>query len=295
MSFQKAAVFQDTRKYFAKEPFASAIKESKKGNVILHTPEQMHRLGQPKKRSSSAQIILSGKGSFEAARTYAGNRQVAVLNFASYTQPGGGVEAGVRTQEESLCRCSTLFAVINSRYMHEYFYNHSVRYLTEGWDIFQCEVLHKCRYYSSALSYAPDILVFKDDKNGNPLLEEKDRFLVDVITSAAPRIPKALRGKLSETQQKALFNVYCERAEMILGTAARKHADVLILGAYGCGAFNNPPELVAKAFAQVTQKYKDCFETVEYAIYPGARSSNYQVFKNVLQGKIDNLKIEEGA
>ena len=44
MSLQKAVVFQDTRKYFAKEPFASAIKESQKGNVILHTPEQMRRV-----------------------------------------------------------------------------------------------------------------------------------------------------------------------------------------------------------------------------------------------------------
>lgn len=255
------------------------------------TRKQMLRLGEVNKRPELAQIILSGKGSFQAARQYAKEHRVAVLNFASYTQPGGGVEAGISTQEESLCRCSTLFAVINSRYMHERFYKHSVRYLTEGWDIFQCDVLHKCRDYSSVLSYAPEILVFKEDKKGNPMLDEKDFYNVDIITSAAPRIPKKLSGNFDDVQKKKYMDLYLERAEMIIGSAARKHADVLILGAYGCGAFNNPPDLVAKAFAQVTRKYRSCFEIIEYAVYPGAGSRNYEVFKDVLRGQFDDLKI----
>lgn len=38
MFLQKAAVFRDTQGHFKKEPFASSIKKSQRGNVILHNP-----------------------------------------------------------------------------------------------------------------------------------------------------------------------------------------------------------------------------------------------------------------
>lgn len=41
------------------------------------------------------------------------------------------------------------------------------------------------------------------------------------------------------------------RIERIFRIAAANQAEVLILGAFGCGAFCNPPEIVAKAFQTV--------------------------------------------
>lgn len=292
MSLEKIGVFRDTKSYFKQEPFASAIRKSKKENVIVHTPIQLAQLGILKKRGVPARIIISKKGTLQAAKPYAKDKRVAVLNFASYTQPGGAVELGASTQEESLCRCSTLFGVINSKYMHEKFYGHSVRYLTEAMDLFQCEVAQKARDYTCAISYAPDILVFKEDGHGNPQLAKPDHYYVDVITSAAPRIPRTKQKKFSERDRQKYFNLYCERAEMIIEAAARKNADVLILGAYGCGAFNNPPELVARAFAQITQKYRDYFDLIEYGVYPGTHPQNYEIFKNVLLEQFDDLVVK---
>ena len=56
--------------------------------------------------------------------------------------------------------------------------------------------------------------------------------------------------------------------------------EVLILGAFGCGAFKNPPEVVAKVFLQITAEYCRHFETIEYAVFHTDRETeNYKAFK----------------
>ena len=54
-----------------------------------------------------ARITVSAKRTFEAASRYK-NTKTAVHNFASASNPGGGVERGANAQEECLCRCSGL-------------------------------------------------------------------------------------------------------------------------------------------------------------------------------------------
>lgn len=59
---------------------------------------------------------------------------------------------------------------------------------------------------------------------------------------------------------------------------------MLILGAFGCGAFRNPPELVAKVFYDVMQDYLYYFETIEYAVYHTEREiANYEAFSRVMK------------
>lgn len=290
---KRAVAFQNTLKHFEKEPFLSAIQRSEQNSIVVRTSAELERLGSIQERNVPAQILVSGKKTFQAAKAYKNKRRVAVLNFANYYQPGGLVELGASTQEEELCRCSTLFPVINSRYLKERYYDDSARYLVDAMDIFQCSVMGKCRNYSCAISYVPDILVFKDDGRNNRHLEEKEYYSVDVITSAAPRIPKKMRGRFSKEEKEKYLHLYCERAEMIIGAAAHKGVDVLILGAYGCGAFNNPPELVAKAFAIVSKKYQNCFDMIEYGIYPGEKSENYKIFQSVLQTEFSELIVKK--
>ena len=53
----------------------------------------------------------------------------------------------------------------------------------------------------------------------------------------------------------------------------------LVLGAFGCGAFCNPPMIVARAFRNVQEKYDGYFDTIEYAVFcKKNETENYDAF-----------------
>ena len=54
---------------------------------------------------------------------------------------------------------------------------------------------------------------------------------------------------------------------------------------FGCGAFRNPPAVVAQAMKTVVQEYRMRFETIEFAVYcPTQYDTNYRVFQQILGG-----------
>ena len=60
---------------------------------------------------------------------------------------------------------------------------------------------------------------------------------------------------------------------------AANHADILILGAFGCGAFANDPHVVAKAMFDALKELGGCFDLVEFAIYCRSyETENYDAF-----------------
>lgn len=111
------------------------------------------------------------------------------------------------------------------------------------------------------LIYTPDVVVFKTDERTDiirpEMMYQKDWYKVDVITSAAPELMFMTAPRDYEAQ-------IATRIKKILDVAASQDVDVLILGAWGCGAFGNPIDIVARVFRTLLKNYH--FETVEFAL-----------------------------
>ena len=240
---------------------------------------EAEEVGVRRKVKSNTKTVVSKKRSFEAAAEYARDgKKVCVLNFASSTNPGGGVTRGSSAQEECLCRCSTLYPCLNIEKMWNAFYG---PHRAAGNPLYNDDCL-----------YTPGVVVFKSDVSFPERMEEADWYQVDVITCAAPNLRSVPSNFMNpcagetpaEIENEKLYKLHQQRIEKIFRIAAANGAEILILGAFGCGAFCNPPEVVAKAFKAVQEKYTSYFETIEYAVFCGRyETENYQVFRKVLE------------
>ena len=206
-------------------------------------------IDQQKPEKVSTKYIVSGKRSFEAAKDYP-RKKVAVLNYANNHSIGGApFTAGA--QEESLCRCSTLLPCLQA--MREPFY-------TKHRDMYSKRLMDFMG--NDDLIYTPDVVVFKTDERTEPvcpqMMSKNDWYKVNVITCAAPQLQS---NELLPYNYEAIIR---SRIKKILDVAAMEGNEVVILGAWGCGAFKNPVEIVASIFVELVKNYN--FEIVEFAL-----------------------------
>ena len=274
-------IFEDTQRFYSNnERLISAIKYSGAAQEWFvgtgrcwYGPE--HRIYQ-----KPARIIVSPKRTLEAAAPYAyAGKKVCILNFASATNPGGGVTKGSSAQEEAICRCSTLYANLKEQYAWNAFYAPHRR---------AHDPLH-----NDDCIYTPGAMVFKSDTDYPQLLPEEKWYSVNVLTCAAPNLRERPSNEMNAGDGNAAVYISREdlqalhekRMRRVLEIAWRKGNEVVILGAFGCGAFRNPPAVVAQAMKTVVQEYRKNFETIEFAVYCSLRDDeNYRVFQQVLGG-----------
>ena len=261
-------IFKDTQTHCKTDSqLKEAIRETDAKQEFISEIEELDEVKNSREYENS-EVIVSKKRTLEAAKEYQG-KKVAVLNFADAITPGGAVLYGASTQEEAICRCSTLYESISKDEMLKQFY-----YFHRKLDSF----------YNDDIIYTPDVVVFKEDTAEAKMLPREEWYQVDVITCAAPylgAIPKEERKNISTFELMLIFSA---RIERILEVAKKKGVEVLILGAFGCGAFANPPEIVAGVFKEALEEYGKYFETVEFAVYCSKEETqNYRVFKEILK------------
>ena len=138
--------------------------------------------------------------------------------------------------------------------------------------------------HNDDIIYTKDVIVFKDD-DYQPLPKT---FAVDVITCAAPTLREQSSNrynpsdgdKAPDITPEDLLALHEKRGRQILSAAAANGAQVIILGAFGCGAFRNDPAVVAQAYANILPEYLHYFRTIEFAVYCRPHSpQNFDAFK----------------
>jgi uncharacterized protein (TIGR02452 family) len=198
-------------------------------------------------------IAVTNETSLEALARLARENtdEVLCLNFASAKNPGGGFLGGAQAQEESLARSSGLYPCLLAQPMFYEFHRK------------QQDLL-----YSHRMIYSPSIPVFKND--GGELF---DPYNAAFITCAAPNAGAIASNQANSTPQ--IPKVLEQRAALVLGLAALKKHQRLVLGAWGCGVFRNDPKLVARVFKNLLgNQFKNVFEEVVFAVYDSSKDKS---------------------
>lgn len=275
-------IFQDTMRLCrTHDRLKQAVAESARKQYIVEEKAQP-AAQEARRHEEPAKIVVSGKRSLEAAgnQDYAGLK-ICVHNFASATNPGGGVENGASAQEECICRCSTLYPNISADEVRRGYYQRHKTLLKQG---------KMDATYNDDCIFTPGVVVFKTDDGDYRTMEEAAWYSVDIITCAAPNLrahpsnamnPDSGSEAVSVSAAR-LKELHIKRLRRILSIARRENEDVVILGAFGCGAFQNPAWLVAEAFQEAVQEFLYDFRVIEFAVYcrPGDQR-NYEAFEKV--------------
>lgn len=211
-------------------------------------------------------VVVDDINTVEAIAKYV-NGHTAVLNFASYKEPGGKFLEGSMAQEESLCHSSFLYNV-----------------LAQCQGYYQWNNEHKNRgLYKNRALYSPNVRFFHGENT----------YVADVITCAAPNLSTARKYcDVSPQENTAALN---SRIQFLLDIAEREKVDTLILGAWGCGVFGQDPEEVAQIFKNNLPERN--IKKVIFAIPAG--NNNFEAFdkifnskRNSFHGKSDPYKVK---
>ena len=272
-------VFKDTKMlYTTNSALAGSIANSI-ASTVFYAPGIIPEKGRPR-FSTDMRVSVTRHRSLDAALLHCNRTpgsKVAVLNFASATNPGGGVAKGSKAQEEALCRCSTLFPVLNTQELQEKFY----RFHQE----------HQDTRYTDACIYTPGITVFKTDTSIPERLSPEYWRQVDVISCAAPNLRKVPYNRMNPgtgpaipVSDRELPEIHKTRGRKIFRVAVANGVDTLILGAFGCGAFKNSPSVVARAYRGILEEFDGYISKVEFAVYcPPGDDTNYRAFTKVMR------------
>ena len=240
-------------------------------DTVLYSPEVLNEIIREVEKKiavncGSTVITLANQTTLDALRKMSTEGSVGCLNFASAKNPGGGFLRGALAQEETLAAASSLYPS-QVKYMEMYEYNRS----------------HKTNLYSDYMIYSPDVVFIKDDDGC--LLEKP--YMADVLT--CPAVNKSAIKQKSPAELAYVEQTMIKRMDMMLAVFAMHNVENLVLGAWGCGVFQNSPHDIARYFAGfLTEngKYAGCFRKVLFAVFDRSeRQENVNAFQKVFNIK----------
>jgi uncharacterized protein (TIGR02452 family) len=175
------------------------------------------------------------------------NLNPVVLNMANENHPGGGYRHGSGAQEENLHRRTNLFQCLDDPT--------KVRTFAVKYPIPPIGGI-----------YSPQVCVIRgSESKGYPFFKEPD--FIGVVTVAAIDSPKLKKIDNVLTMNEKDSNLTKDKMRIIFNIALENGHDCVILSAFGCGAFENPPHVIAGLFKEVMKEYDGKFKTIVFAIF----------------------------
>ena len=180
---------------------------------------------------------------------------VCVLNMANRQKPGGGVFNGAGAQEENIFRRTNIFLSL-----------FQFSDIAEKYGIKRNKNSYPLDRNSGGI-YSRDVTVFRGSER-NDYCMLKNPFKLSFVSVPAINKP---RLELIDGEYRIgseLIEPSKEKIRTILRIEGGHEHDCLILGAFGCGAFKNPPKHMAELFKEVfqEQEFLNRFKVVVFAI-----------------------------
>lgn len=183
----------------------------------------------------------------------------AILNMASRSTPGGGVLTGAGAQEENIFRRTNLFQSL-------YQFTDEATY--QPWyEPLVHPHIQRGRYpmdRNFGGIYTPNATLFREGEHAGYRLMEHPVALSFISVAAINRPPLKDATHLADSMVVGTKN----KIRTILRIGLRHGHDSLVLSAFGCGAYRNPPSHMARLFHDVFEEpeFKDKYRYVWFAI-----------------------------
>jgi len=178
----------------------------------------------------------------------------ALLNMASDTTPGGGVQRGCGAQEENIFRRTNYFMTLNQSF----------------YPLTDADTL-----------YSKNVVFFKsNEETGYQLITP---MKISII--ACPSVKHPPLNQHGEFRNPEDLDLEYRKIVMIFKTAIANGHDSLLLSAFGCGSYRCPSTQVAELFKRVVGEYGAYFKRIIFAIkqVPDDPKDNFRIFANVLR------------
>lgn len=259
-----------------KDPHLSDKDQVIKNSVFYDKPPLIKKTD-----SKQTEILVANADCMEIGRLLkVSGLNPVVLNMANRNNPGGGVLSGSGAQEENIFRRSNIF------YSLYQFISYSEEYGIKKNPDHQYPMNR-----DTGGIYSPDITIFRGSDNCGYILLDKP-YQLSFISVAAINRPDLEMIDNKYRIVKNLIKPAKEKLRTILRIAHNHNHNSIVLSAFGCGAFKNPPEHVAELFKEVFEEdeFKNVFETIVFAIFDDHNAKkehnplgNYLPFVKVFQ------------
>ena len=270
---QRKDILRDTLTLFSRN--MSKYKEFARKNLERWSKNQT------KTKPSPCILTVSesdwGTKALEVTRLY--GTIFACLNMANSTNPGGAYTAGVAAQEENMFRRTDChFSLTHPNIIDEVYRNYTEE-MTEliegiyGEVYLDTEAPRICIKGAEMYTKKGGIITI----SGYDMLKDEEIFPFYEMRSAAQNIKESMLFDEEEMTK---------RIHAQINTLKKNNIRHVVLGAFGCGDFHNPPQRTACIYRDKLKQEKEYFDVIEFPIYyAGHGEYNLKIFKEALEAK----------